>query len=130
MSQTRGGLGLGDLKHRSGAGVVPPGARSRGPGWQGGAEGRPLASPPPACRRAGGRPPPGREAAVQSRGRRAGSASSAAARGPLSVALPRGKEGGGTKRRQDRKQSQQVTWQVLGELRNESPYTNAFFFLL
>lgn len=39
--------------------------------------------------------------------------------------LLQGKGDGGMKHRHDRKQSQQVTWQVLSELRNESPHTNA-----
>jgi hypothetical protein len=50
---------------------------------------------------------------------RPGSASAVAARSPLSGALPgdKGWDGGsGMKRDQDRKQSQQVTWQVLSEL--------------
>lgn len=51
-SQTRAGLELGDLKPQSGAGVVPPGARSRAgrvrAGWGGaGREGRPLVPPSP-----------------------------------------------------------------------------------
>lgn len=35
MSQRRGGLELGDLKPQLGAGVVPPGAGSRGAGLGG-----------------------------------------------------------------------------------------------
>lgn len=44
MSQMHGGLELGDLKPQSGAGVVPPGARSRGAGL-GGARRTPPGAP-------------------------------------------------------------------------------------
>lgn len=37
------------------------------------------------------------------------------------MTLPQGKGDCGKKHRHDRKQSQLVTWQVLSELRNESP---------
>lgn len=48
-------------------------------------------------------------------------AAAAAAPNPHSVALPRRRQGGGgMKPSQERKQSQQVTWQVLSELCNES----------
>lgn len=86
---------------RSPAGRTPPGAPAAAePGSSGAGGAEPVADPD-------GGPRPGDGWGLP------------AAAGALTAVLPRA-GGGGMKHSQDRKQSQQVTWQVLGELCNES----------